>query len=251
MARTTKKQKLINKATNRYFTEHENAILFNYADNVRNLTARKAKHLFKEEIKKRVENGQTANKAARDILREQDIEIKVKHLSDRELNIRRSVNKAWAENKERIVNSYKEINPAITEEQAKTYFNMTVRRDLSISNRTPSRATKHILMTNTFMSKQEREHEYEEKLLSGKLSSLKGSYELIKKGLGINPREKFSSKRDEITIKWDPDNKRYTLIRNYTITETTADGTIRKIPMRKEISVYRPDKYKGKKLKVA
>ena len=29
MARTTKKQKLINKATNRYFTEHENAILFN------------------------------------------------------------------------------------------------------------------------------------------------------------------------------------------------------------------------------
>ena len=58
-------------------------------------------------------------------------------------------------------------------------------------------------------------------------------------------------KRDEITIKWDPDNKRYTLIRNYTITETTADGTIRKIPMRKEISVYRPDKYKGKKLKVA
>lgn len=237
--KTTKKQKSINKATNRYFTEHSNAIMFNYADEVKNLTSRKAKHLFKEEIKKRVEGGQTANKAARDILREQDIEIKVRHASSKELATRRAVNKAWAENKERIVSSYKEINPAISEDQARFYFNMTVRRDLSVSNRTPASATQHILLTNTFTTKKEREASYENQILTGKLASLKGQYRAIKKALGVKQNETLE--KAGVYIRWDAVNGRYRLFKDF-VNEKGQKYS-------KAVDVWRPDKYKDRKLR--
>lgn len=225
----TLKQKSIDTATNRYWIDHKNAIMFAYADKIDDITPRKAKRLFKEEIKENL-GTRSANAVARDILREENIKIKVKSHSRRELDIQKAIRESWAEEKERIISSYRELDPTTSEQQAKKNFESTIRREMYGNTRSPFAAAKHILLTNTFTTKEERQRNYEETLLTGQLKSLKGQYREIKKALGIPSN--VTLKKADVTISWDPTQKRYTLY--------YGD---------KSINIYRADDYRGKKMK--
>lgn len=239
----TLKQKSIDIATNRYWRDHKNAIMFAYADKIDDITPRKAKRLFKEEIKENL-GTRSANAVARDILREENIKIKVRSHSKRENAIRKAIREAYKEEGtiERIVKSYRELNPNTSEEQAKQNFEDTIRRNMYGNNRSPAESIKHTLRTNTFMSKEERQREYEEEILTGKQKSLKGSYRDIKKALGIKYNETLEKKRKYLRVEWDPYQSRYAIV--YEPEDEKGN-----ILFSKKVWIYRPDQYRNKRLK--